>query len=242
MPKPLIGLTTTFTPRRSHPAIYATNRPYTEAILRAGGVPMLIPNDLSDGDLDLLLQRLDGVLFTGGYDLEPACYGHPPHAKVEKPDPERDRLEIHLAQKAVQSARPFLGICRGIQVINVALGGSLYEDLPEQLPGNLHLENHAKLRDFLAHTVAVHPTNRLAEILSPGDTWVNSLHHQGVRDVAPELRVTATAPDGLVEGLELPSFRFALAVQWHPEEMQQYAPMQAIFQAFVQACLVEARV
>ncbi len=242
MPKPLIGLTTTFTPRRSHPAIYGTNRPYAEAILHAGGLPLLIPNDLPDDDLHGLLKRLDGILFTGGYDIEPACYGRPPHPKIEKPDPQRDRLEIHLAQLAMKSAQPFLGICRGIQVINVALGGSLYEDLPEQLTGNLHLENHDKPRDFLAHPVTVHPGSRLADILPPGESWVNSLHHQGVRDVAPGLHVTATAPDGLVEGLELPSHPFAMAIQWHPEEMQQYPAMQAIFQAFVQSCLVEAKV
>jgi len=236
MPKPLIGLTTTCTPRRAHPAIYGTNRPYAEAVLQAGGLPVLIPNDPSDNDLDLLLTRLDGVLFTGGYDIDPACYGHPPHPEIEKPDAERDRVEIYLVRAMVQSSRPFFGICRGCQVINVALGGNLYEHLPEQLPGNLHLENHAKPRDHLAHAIHVQPGSRLAAILPAGESWVNSLHHQGVRDIASGLRVTATAPDGLVEAFELPGHPFALAVQWHPEELQAQESMRSLFGAFIQAC------
>jgi len=236
MSKPIIGITTTTTLRRKYPAIYGTNRPYAGAVLRAGGLPLLIPNDLTNRDLDLLLAHLDGVLFTGGYDIDPARYGHPPHPNIEKPDAERDRVEIYLVQGLVQSGQPFFGICRGCQVINVALGGNLYEHLPDQLPGNLHLENHDKPRDYLAHSVNILEDTRLAEIISPGETWVNSLHHQGVRRLAGGLIVTATSPDGLVEAFELPGHPFALAVQWHPEELQAQEAMRNLFDAFVQAC------
>ncbi len=236
MTKPLIGLTTTYVPRRSHPAVYGSNRPYAEAVLRAGGLPILIPNDLTDEDLDMLLARLEGVLFTGGNDIDPTCYGRPAHPEIIKPDAERDRVEIHLVRALVHTGRPFFGICRGIQAINVALGGTLYEHLPGQLPGNVHLENHGQPRDHPAHTVAIQPGNQLADIFNPGEMWVNSLHHQGVREVASGLRVTAIAPDSLVEAFELPGHPFALAVQWHPEELQAQEAMRNLFKAFIRAC------
>jgi putative glutamine amidotransferase len=236
MSKPLIGLTTTFIPRRSHPAIYGANQPYVEAINDAGGLPILIPNNLALEDQDLLLSRVDGILFTGGYDIDPACYGHPSHPLAEKIDRNRDQLEIYLVNSMVQSGKPFFGICRGLQVINVALGGSLYEHLPDQLPGNVHLENHDKPRNYLAHPVKIVPGSALSHILVNDELRVNSLHHQGVHQVAPNLQVTATALDGLVEACELPGHPFALAVQWHPEELQDHEPMRNLFLAFVHAC------
>jgi putative glutamine amidotransferase len=241
MSQPLIGLTTTFTPRRSHPPIYGINRPYATAIQHTGGLPVLIPNNLGDDDLDQLLSRLDGVLFTGGYDIDPACYGLPGHPLSERIDHDRDRLEIHLVKSMAQSGQPFFGICRGLQIINVALGGSLYEHLPDQLPNNVHAENHDKPRNYLAHSVSVVPGSQLSHILGKYEAHVNSLHHQGVRQVAPSLIVSATAPDGLVEGCELPGLPFALAVQWHPEELQEDKSMSYLFAAFIQACQANMR-
>lgn len=236
MSKPLIGLTTTYIPRKSHPDVYAANQPYVEAISQAGGIPILIPNNLTQDDQDRLLSKVDGILFTGGYDIDPACYGHPYHPLAGKVDHDRDQLEIHLVKSMAQTGKPFFGICRGLQVINVALGGSLYEHLPDQLPGNMHLENHDKPRNFLAHSVKIVPDSVLSHILSSGELGVNSLHHQGVNQVSPDLQVTAAAPDGLVEGCELPGHPFAVAVQWHPEELREHAGMRRLFRAFVQAC------
>ncbi len=236
MTKPLIGLTTGRIPQRSDPLITGTNQPYIQAVITAGGVPLLIPYELPEDDLDLLLSRLDGILFTGGYDVDPACYGHPPHPKSEHLDAGRDRAEIHMVRTLLRTGQPFFGICRGIQVINVAMGGSLYEHLPDQLPGNVHAENHARRRDFLAHSVNILPGSRLAEIMDCSQAQVNSLHHQGVHVLADGLLVTATAPDGLVEACELPDHTFSLGVQWHPEELQEDAAMRNLFSSFIQAC------
>jgi putative glutamine amidotransferase len=242
MTKPLIGLTTTRTTKRLNPPSYGTNLPYVQAVTAAGGLPVMIPSQLAEDDLDQLLARLDGVLFTGGYDIDPACYGHPQHPLAEKVDASRDHLETRLVQSLARSGRPFFGICRGLQIINVALGGSLYEHLPGQLPGNVHLENHARPRDYLAHTITVHAGSRLEGIVGEGQRWVNSLHHQGVRDLAAGLQVSATAPDGLVEAFELPGHPFGLAVQWHPEELLGDLAMRKLFEAFIQACQVRQAV
>lgn len=236
MPKPLIGLTTTRMPDPyGHPA-HASSPTYVNAIIDAGGLPILIPPDLTDGDADLLLAKLDGIVFTGGYDVDPDLYGGTPNPSIKGVDIQRDHLEIHLVRMMARSGLPFFGICRGIQVINVALGGSLYEHLPDQLPGNVHEENHDKPREYLAHSVSIETDSQLYQIMTVSKAMVNSLHHQGVRRLAQELKVTATAPDGLVEAVELPGHPFALAVQWHPEELLEHAIMRRLFQTFVAAC------
>ncbi len=236
MPKPMIGLTTSRLPHPSSRPVFGTNIPYTKSVVDAGGLPVLIPLNYSDDDLDLLLDRLDGILFTGGYDIDPRRYGNQPHQKVERMDADRDRVEIHLVQVLIRLGKPFFGICRGCQVINIALGGSLYEDLPEQFPGDIQHDNHDHPRNYLAHTVYVKSYTYLSQILAVTSTEVNSLHHQGVNRLAQELKISAIAPDGLIEAFELPNYPFGIAVQWHPEELQEHASMFRLFQAFVQAC------
>jgi len=236
VPKPLIGLTTTRLPIPSGGHTFGINESYVKSVANAGGLPILIPLELSNDDLEVLLPRLDGVLFTGGNDIDPRRYGNQPHPKVEGVDADRDRLEIHLVQTVIQSDKPFLGICRGCQVINVALGGSLYEDLPEQFPGEVHHDNHDHSRNFLAHGVDIQSDSRLAQIMTSNHAWVNSLHHQGVRKLAHDLHETAIAPDGLIEGFELPGHLFGLAVQWHPEELQEHEYMRKLFQIFIHSC------
>ena len=202
----------------------------------AGGLPVLIPLNMSNEDLDLLMLRLDGILFTGGYDIDPRQYGSQPHPKVEGVDTDRDRVEIHLVQELIRLGKPFFGICRGCQVINVALGGSLYEDLPEQFRGDIPHDNHDHPRNYLAHTVDVQSGSKLASILTVSSAWVNSLHHQGVNKLAGGLKIAAIASDGLIEAFELVNYPFGLAVQWHPEELQEHETMRALFQAFVRSC------
>ena len=236
MRKPLIGLTSSHIPDPSGRPAFGINTPYAKSVTNANGLPVLIPLNLSNGDLDMLLIRLDGILFTGGYDINPRQYGNRPHPKVEGIDADRDRIEIHLVQSAIRVGKPFLGVCRGCQVINVALGGSLYEDLPEQFPGEVHHDNHHLPRNYLAHIVNISSDSQLAQILTSASIQVNSLHHQGVRTLAEELRVTAIAPDGLIEAFELPSHPFGLAVQWHPEELQEHKSMRGLFREFIHSC------
>jgi len=236
--KPLVGITTTRLKNSFGNPIFTINEPYPQSISAAGGLPILIPLDLSQDDLDALLTRLDGVLFTGGYDVDPQLYGCQAHPKVEGVDSSRDQVEMHLLYTLLKLSKPFFAICRGLQLINVALGGSLFADLPEQYPGAVRHENHDLPRDHLAHVVNLEPDSRLIQVLSTRQPQVNSLHHQGIRTLAPDLHPAAHAPDGLLEAFELPGHPFGIAVQWHPEELQEHAPQRALFQAFVQSCLV----
>jgi putative glutamine amidotransferase len=239
LPKPIIGITTTRLNRRSKTPAFGTNIAYTHSVLDAGGIPVLIPSNVANQDLDHLLTSIDGLLFTGGSDLDPSSYGISMHPKVVGVDADRDRVEIYLVTRVIRVGMPFFGICRGCQVINVALGGSLYPDLAEQAHREIQHDNHDLPRDYLAHTVQVQTGSVLVEILGDTTAQVNSLHHQGINLLASDLRDVAHARDGLVEAVELTAHPFGIAVQWHPEELQQYAPMQRLFQSFIQACQVQ---
>ena len=240
--QPLIGITAARTTSPSGLPQYSVVEAYVRAVSQAGACPLLIPSSLSENELDTILQRLDGVLFSGGGDIDPRYYGLEPHAKVGEVDPDRDRVELHLLQKVVQEAVPFLGICRGLQLVNVGLGGTLYADIGEQLLG---AQNHdfspGWPRDHLAHAVQVAQGSRLAAILGLKFAEVNSLHHQAVCQLAQGLLPTAYSLDGLVEAVELPEHPFGLAVQWHPEWLTAHASMRALFQAFVEAANVKRK-
>ena len=236
MTKPIIGITTFRTFNNQNLPYINVGEAYVHALRAAGGVPILIPLGPDEADLTQLLGRLDGVLFTGGGDMDPACYGGSPHPLVDEVDPDRDRLELNLYRDAIGQSIPFLGICRGFQVLNVALGGTLYEDIADQHKGAIKHRYYPDYpRNHLAHPVQVHEESRLARILGKPVLEVNSLHHQGLRRLAPSLQATAVAPDGIIEGVELPEHPFGMAVQWHPEALQEHEPMRAIFRAFVQA-------
>jgi len=236
MPKPLIGLTTTRTTNQSQGTTFGINETYAKAISNAGGLPVLIPLNISNDDLATLLFRMDGILFTGGYDVDPRVYGGLLHPRVERIDNTRDEIETHLVQVMVDSGKPFLGICRGLQVINVAMGGSLYEHLPDQIPGYISHDNHHLPRNFLAHIVNIEPDSHLSQIFVSNQIQVNSLHHQGLHRLAHGLLPTAYAPDGLIEAIEMPEHPFGLAVQWHPEDLQEHEAMRKLFQVFVHSC------
>jgi putative glutamine amidotransferase len=214
----------------------STAEAYVEALVQAGVCPVLIPNQLPDEALDTLLPRLDGVVFTGGGDIKTSYYQEVEHPKVYGVEPDRDRVELELLEKAVNNGMPFLGICRGLQLINVGLGGTLYADIADQVPGaDKHDYYPDWERDYLAHPVEVDLGTRLADIIGGGKVDVNSLHHQSVDKVAADLVVTAKAPDGVVEAVELPDHPFGLAVQWHPEWLTAYGRMRALFAAFADA-------
>lgn len=236
MTPPLIGII----PSRRTDADGATsvNLPetYIQAIVSAGGAPVVIPLGLDEDTLRSIASRLDGLLFSGGGDVHPERYGSVMHTAVHSIDTDRDRVELFLLQETIKQQTPFLGICRGLQVINVGLGGTLYEDILDQHPNAIdHRSQPGKPRHYLAHPVEVVLESQLGRILGAQKVEVNSLHHQGIRRLAPGLRSTATAPDGIIEAFELPDYPFGLAVQWHPECLPDHPAMRRIFQAFIQA-------
>jgi putative glutamine amidotransferase len=202
---------------------------------RAGGAPVLIPLGLNEATLRTLYARLDGLLLSGGGDLDPRLYGAEAHAALSGVDVERDRTELTLTRWLAADDKPLLGICRGTQVLNVALGGSLYPDV-SQHPGALKhtyaTETEAALRP---HAVQIQEETTLAGLIREPVLDVNSLHHQALRAVAPTLTVAARAPDGIVEAVELPGRPFALAVQWHPECLPEAPEQRRLFEAFVAA-------
>jgi putative glutamine amidotransferase len=241
MSKPLIGITTEHwsssltVPNRK---VQGAMTSYIEAVLGAGGLPVLIPLALQGEDLLALYARLHGVLLPGGEDVDPGQYGAPLHPETGEVDPDRDRMEIELARKAVADQKPLLGICRGAQVFNIALGGTLYQDLPSEYPGVLphYFRTPEYAPEHPAHSVKVEEDSLLARCLGTPIVQVNSRHHQSVREAALGLVITARAPDGVIEAVELPRHPFALGVQWHPENLQQRLEMKMLFERFVGAC------
>ncbi len=237
MVTPLIGITTFRTLSRNNFPTIGVNEAYVQAVSQAGGTPVLIPLGLPEPTLVELMPHLDGIIFTGGGDVHPARYGNQPHPLVNSVDEDRDRVEIALFRAAYDRKMPFLGICRGLQLVNVALGGSLYEDLLAQNPQSIKHDFFSdQAPDYLAHPITVEQDTRLAGILGATSLEVNSLHHQGIRRLAAGLRAIAHAPDGLIEAVQVNDYPFGLAVQWHPEWMQAQLSMRAVFSEFVRAC------
>jgi len=240
MSKPIIGLTTR-TAAVSSPDLPSVmlQRSYTSAIINAGGIPLLIPSEVDEGSWLELTEHLDGILFTGGGDIDVVYFDGENHPAVYGIEPARDEIELGLAKIASKDNIPFLGICRGIQVINVALGGTLYTHIPEQISNALLHdypgEDSIQARTSLLHTVKIESDSILAKILGETNLHVNSLHHQGVKDVAPSLVISARSTDGLVEAVELPHHPFGIAVQWHPEWLTDQLAIRNLFKAFVAA-------
>lgn len=233
---PLIGLPTLEIKSADRPLRFGINQAYVRALEAAGAAPVLIP--LLDGQdrLRAIYARLDGIVFPGGEDVDPRAYHEEPIGQLNVIEPRRDRVEIALARWAAEDDLPTLGICRGQQLLNVALGGSLYQDLRYQgVTGLEHANKDSRTRDQIIHSVRLDPDSRLAQMIDETEVQVNSLHHQAVKDVAPSLRVTGTAEDGVIEALEAPDRRFLLTVQWHPEEITAVPWVQTLFQGFVEA-------
>ncbi len=210
-----------------------------DGVVAAGGEPVLIAPDLDDESLYAHFCAVDGLILSGGGDVDPSLYGETPMPKVSGVDAQRDRTEIMLARWALAERKPLFGICRGLQLLNVACGGALYQDVSEH-DGALHHAYYPDFpHDFLAHSIAIAPESRLAALLGETRAQVNSLHHQACRAVAPTLHVTALAPDGIVEAVEIPDHPFALAVQWHPEALPDAAESKALFSALVAASALQ---
>ncbi len=208
---------------------------YVEGIRQAGGVPLILPFTGDEEEIAGLADLCGGILFTGGQDVDPRIYGQEPLEGLNDCCGKRDALETVLLRAALEKDKAILGICRGIQLINAALGGTLYQDIPLQYPSELRHNQEAPY-SLPVHRVEFPEDTPLRKLLGVGGMPVNSLHHQAVRKVAPGLEVMARASDGLVEGLYMPEKRFLWALQWHPEYSWQTDPNSLrIFEAFTAA-------
>ncbi|HEY3216167.1 MAG TPA: gamma-glutamyl-gamma-aminobutyrate hydrolase family protein [Candidatus Eisenbacteria bacterium] len=202
---------------------------YLEMVASLGAAPVILPVHVKPSPE--VLRRLDGLMLTGGGDVDPAIYGQERGPRTEGVDPDRDRFEIEMVREALDRDLPILAICRGIQVLNVSLGGSLTQDLPSELDGRV---NHRDVErwDRGSHVVRTDPESRLGSLLG-GQAPVNSIHHQGVDRIGRGLRPVGWAEDGVVEAVELPEARFCLGVQWHPECLGRDDPSYGLFRSFV---------
>ena len=217
--------------------MHSVGETYTRAIHRAGGIPVIIPPLMEEADWSGLLDRLDGLLLSGGEDIAPDAYGQMPSSWTGYVDEERDRSELGLVRRWLARGKPLLAICRGHQILNVALGGTLLQDIAAELPDALehaYLPGHRM--EVAAHTVKVTPKSQLASILGGAAFSVNSAHHQAVAQAGRGLVIVAEASDGVIEATEMTGDSFCLSVQWHPEAMLRIsADMLPIFEEFVRA-------
>ncbi len=249
-PRPLIGV-----PTQSLDAIddipvhlppsWVMSQRYFRVLSSLGAIPWMIP--LLEDDAETLRQvydRLDGLFLAGGVDVHPDNYGAELGPLTGRTDLPRDLVELQLTRWAMEEGKPILGACRGIQAINVAAGGTLYQDVHEERVNPIkhdYFPTQGYARNHLAHDVSLQEESRLRAIYGAGTVRVNSMHHQGVREVAPGLRVAAVAPDGLVEGVEGTEAPFILGVQWHPEMLVDGDEgTRRLFQAFLEAAVAFA--
>ena len=231
MSKPIIGIGSDVAVKpgqRDRAFVYTT---YIESLKRAGAIPLLVPPQPENAAE--ILDGLDGLVLAGGDDCDPAVYGEERHPSVEPMDPRRQNNELALARLARERGIPTLGICLGVQVMNVAAGGTLIQDIDSAMQTDI--EHASDSNDRHRHEVQIDSGTRLGRILGARNFSVNSSHHQAIKGVGDGLQVTAKAPDGIIEGLEDPSHPFYVGVQWHPEDMPGEASASALFGALVVA-------
>jgi putative glutamine amidotransferase len=240
MTRPVIGITSSqLVESASHGTFtrHSITKDYSDAVLATGGVPIILPFYVDTAEDVFAL--VDGIILSGGSDLDPALFGETDlHPETYDIIPERDESELGLARLAIERDKPLLGICRGIQVMNVALGGSLYQDVPSQFSDAVaHRQQKREITpDEPGHTVAAAAGSALERIYGSNLVLVNSFHHQAVKDVAPGMVATGWSEDGLIEAIEYPGSSFAIGVQWHPELMfkksrEHLAPFAALVKA-----------
>ena len=210
---------------------------YFDGITVNGGIPIMLPLNEDKGDLEQAAELCDGFLFTGGHDVSPDIYGEKPLEGKVSSNRRRDDMELFVLRKALESDKPVLGICRGIQFINAALGGTLYQDIPLQHPSKVeHHQNPPYNKPV--HVVSINVDSPLHKCLNTDTLLVNSYHHQAVKQIAPELKAMATSEDGLTEALYMPGHRFLWGVQWHPEfSYITDDNSKKIFKAFITAMM-----
>ena len=211
---------------------------YIQSVIKAGGLPFLIPLDFPLDELDVIRETCSGLLLSGGGDIETKRYGGKEHSSVSGVWPIRDEIESRLFQLALETDWPVFGICRGLQIMNVASGGKLYSDIPDQVPAVrfVHQQPVGTPRDHVVHEVSIKPGTLLHDIIGKDRLPVNSFHHQAVSVPGDGLEISAVSEDGIIEGMENPAHPFVLGVQWHPECMQDHEDQRKLFRAFVRQC------
>lgn len=215
---------------------FGVSQQYVRSVIDAGGLPVLLPVTVDEPRLRRAYDLCAGVMLTGGADCDPAAYGEAAHPRTYGIDADRDRAELLLTRWAVSDDRPLFGICRGVQMMNVAMGGTLIQDIPSQWSTSIEHSAPGE-RNAESHRIRAAAGSRLAAALDAGDVGVNSFHHQSIGRLGEGFVVSAEAADGVVEGIEMPARRFAVGVQWHPEDLSaERREMQALFNAFVRAC------
>ncbi|MGL6076833.1 MAG: gamma-glutamyl-gamma-aminobutyrate hydrolase family protein [Fimbriiglobus sp.] len=243
MRRPVIGIATQTLPGLvgERPNCWIMGHRYVEALRESGAIPWLIPLMPHDPEtMHEIFSRLDGVFLTGGVDVDPSRYGETKTALCGTTDPDRDAVELMLLDYSIEKHLPVLAVCRGIQIVNVALGGTLYQDVSAQVPATMKHDYFptaiSPSRSFLAHDIKVTSGSKLGAILGETVVPVNSMHHQAIRDLGRGLAPTAFAPDGIIEGVEGTNGQYLIGVQWHPEELSQTQPgMRRLFTSFISA-------
>ena len=239
--RPIIGITTqTLEPIPGElPRCWVMSQRYVDVLTSVGALPWVIPLTHDMATLRAVYEQLDGVFLPGGVDMDPDQYSESRLPVCGVTDADRDRVEVALVQWAMAERKPVLAVCRGVQVLNVAAGGTLYQDLAEWCDAAIkhdYWPNEVKQRQDLVHDVAIEEGTQLGAIMGVGITTVNSMHHQGIKKLAPGLVVNAYAPDGLIEGVEGRDDGYLLGVQWHPEELVEQAPAaRRLFESFIEA-------
>jgi putative glutamine amidotransferase len=239
--KPVIGVTPDFNAgdredMGGREPTYFLRARYIRAIEELGGIPLILPLVAGPAARRRLIDGVDGLLLTGsGPDLPPCLYGEHQRYKFPLVSERRAGFELELVHQARKRNLPLLGICGGMQTVNVACGGSLFQDIPAQVPSAMDHRQKTKAV-HVSHAVTVAPKSLLKKIVAQGTLMVNSSHHQSVKTVAPSLIASAVASDGIIEAIESPAHRFLLAIQWHPEFLfERYAPHRRLFQALLRA-------
>jgi putative glutamine amidotransferase len=231
--QPLIGITCSYdqTERR-----FSLPEAYVEAVINAGGLPVVLPGHESIKKAAPYLASVKGLLLSGGGDVDPVYFNEEPTPALGEITPARDKFEIMLIKTALKKNIPLLGICRGIQVLNIACGGTVIQHIPNKIKKPLK-HSQAAPRSHPTHKVSILKPSLLASILKTQNSMVNSFHHQAVGSPAPDFMVNAVSSDGVIEGIENPRFRFVLGVQWHPECMVKNDVLsRRLFKAFIDAC------
>lgn len=220
MTRPIIGIASRRIPfindNKPYPR-YGVAISYCDAVERSGGIPVIFPLSDDKAVLDRFYGTMDGLLLPGGQDIHPMHYGEEPHQKIEQVDPKRDVTEIYLTKRALADDMPILAICRGEQILNVAAGGTLIQDIHSQVGDHCHRHFQDFTEEWPSHSIKVEAGTKLHAIVGGGEVMVNSYHHQAVKDVAPGFVISAAASDGIVEGIESTAHTFAIGVQWHAE-------------------------